>query len=107
MPKQQTDASQIKPDVLATVRLLSTKEGGRHTYAAHVLGCIFELDNDLYECRLYFESVGSIAPGGQAEVPIKFLSRDQIATKLKVGLKFNIREGWRLIGEGTIKEVFT
>jgi hypothetical protein len=107
MPKQQTDASRIKPDVLATIRLRSTDEGGRHLPTpAHDFGCIVELDHKLHECRLLLGGVGSIAPGGQADdVPIKFLRSDLIAHQLKVGINFRLQEGNTRIGDGTIKEV--
>lgn len=99
--------SMVRPDVLATVRLLSTKEGGRHLPTpTNFLGCQFYLEADCFDCRLLFEKVGSMTPGQQADVLIKFLTPDIALPRLKVGTAFILREGGTKIGEGVVKEFF-
>lgn len=96
----------LKPDILATVRLLSTREGGRHSPTpTNFLGCLFEIAGEYFDCRLLLESVGSLLPGDQVQIPIKFLSPQLFKDQLQIGQEFNLCEGQRKIGEGKIEEI--
>jgi translation elongation factor EF-Tu-like GTPase len=95
-----------KPDLVARVHFLSAAEGGRTTPTpSNAFGCTFELAGERYDCRLLLESVGSIAPGRQATVPIKVLSRGLLKGLLKVGQTFDLHEGGTRIAEGEIEQV--
>jgi translation elongation factor EF-Tu-like GTPase len=100
--------TEIVPDIVARIRLLSKAEGGRSVPTpAGAFGCIFEIDNDYHECRMLLDRVGHVAPGGEADdVPIKFLLPNFLEGRLHPGKKFNIREGNKKIGEGTVSRIF-
>lgn len=94
----------MTPDLIATVKLYPTGDGGRQgPTPSNFLGCIFEFEGGLFECRLLLTDIGSLAPGQQARVPIKLLSPDLLRGKLHRGDTFRLRES-RPIGEGTIED---
>ena len=95
----------IKPDVIADLRFFSESEGGRQsTTPPDYLGCIFEYEQEKFECRLLLEDVGPVAPGGQVSVPIKFLKPDLVKQRLHVGSSFRLRE-LRPIAEGIVEKI--
>ena len=97
----------VEPDAIAKIRFYSTSEGGRHgPTPENYLGCIFEYQNENFECRLLLSDVGSIVPGAEVTVPIKFLYSGLIRPRLRVGDKFSLRELHR-IGEGEITSVYS
>ena len=87
-------------------QVISTKEGGRRTPTpSDFLSSQLYIGSDGFDCRLLLEHVGSIAPGQQAEVYIKFLNPTLIISDLAPGAKFVLREGGKRIGEGMVKQI--
>ncbi|MEW6643053.1 MAG: hypothetical protein AB1586_21290 [Pseudomonadota bacterium] len=96
----------IDPDIIASVRLFSVAEGGRSIATpGDFLGCIFDIAGDLYECRLLLTQTGSVSPGAQATLPIKFLSPELLRGKLTAGQPFHLREGGNRIGKGIVEKL--
>lgn len=96
---------ELKPDIFASLRVLSTNEGGRRTpIVASVFGCIFEHQGEANDCRLLLEGKGDVWPGQQISVPIKFLFPELARPRLKVGDTFRLIEG-KVIAHGTIDEI--
>jgi|SRR5580658_5080458 hypothetical protein len=95
----------IKPDIIANLRFFSESEGGREsTTPPDYLGCIFEYEQENFECRLLLEDVGPIAPGGKGSVPITFLRPDLLKQRLHVGSSFRLR-ALRPIAEGIVEKI--
>jgi hypothetical protein len=96
----------LLPDILATVRFLSTDEGGRHgPITAPHLGMIMEYGGELWESRLLLHDLGTISPGETAIIPIKFLSPELVKPLLRAGDHFRLREA-RWIAEGVIDKIY-
>lgn len=91
--------------VIATVTLFPTHAGGRRgATPPDKLHCIMFIDGQNFDVRLYFDSVGSMAPGDTARVPIYFLAPDIALPHCAPGKKFILRE-LKTIGDGVIEEV--
>jgi hypothetical protein len=94
-----------KPDMIATVRLYPTEAGGRRgPTPPDMFGCPLEFERDKFDCRLFLQEVGSLAPGATAKVPIAFLFPELIKPRLKVGSRFTLWE-MRTIAEGVVEEI--
>jgi hypothetical protein len=96
---------ELTPDVVATLRLVPSDKGGRHSpIMASGFGCLFEHDGNVNDCRLLLEGTGDVWPGQQLTVPIKFLRPDLVRSRLRVGDSFRLFEG-KVIAHGVIDEI--
>jgi hypothetical protein len=59
----------------------------------------------MFDCILLLQTVGPLAPGTTATVPIRFLSPDLIKPRLATGVRFKLWE-IRDIADGIVDEVF-
>jgi hypothetical protein len=92
-------------DIVAEIDMLASDQGGRLGPTPEgKFNCIMQMDEWNFDVRLDLADVGSLVPGQQLRVPIKFL--DPVSTKLycSVGRKFSLRE-LRKIGSSTIEVV--
>jgi hypothetical protein len=56
----------IKPDIVASLRLYTTAEGGRKgPTPPDTLGCPFEFQGELFDCRLLLDEIGPLEPGAK------------------------------------------
>ena len=95
----------IKPDIMASLRLYTTAEGGRKgPTPPDKLGCPFEFQGELFDCRLLLDETGPLKPGAKTTVPILFLRPDLIKDRLQIGSRFTL---WEMgtIAEGVVKEI--
>lgn len=96
---------QLTPDIIATVYFYSTAEGGRQgPTPPDELACVFALERECFDCRLLLSEVGSLWPGQEASVGIKFLYWDLARPKLTPNLRFYLREG-KVVAEGVIEKL--
>jgi hypothetical protein len=94
-----------QPHLIADLKLLTTEEGGRRTVlSADQYGCPFGFEGEYFECRLDLSNVGPIAPGGHAQVPVRFFHPELVVPRLAPGTSFTLWEG-KTIGLGTVVEV--
>jgi hypothetical protein len=94
-----------RPDVMATVRLLSTEEGGRSSATPpEVFKCVFEFEGEGFDCALLLSEVGPLAPGDETTVPVAFLFPEYVKGRLQRGSRFRLWEG-KHIAEGEILDV--
>jgi len=94
-----------QPDIVATVRLFPTEEGGRTgPTPAEGFACPLEFEGQKFDCRLLLDQAGPLSPGTTARVPIAFLIAENIKPRLKVRSRFTLWE-MRTIGEGTVEEI--
>jgi hypothetical protein len=98
----------INPDILVDVNFYKDREFARKVPTpANFFSCIFVVDGNNYDCRLFLHDVGSIYPGDSKEnVPIKFLCPELVLNKLKLGGKFYLR-AIGVFAEGTVKRIIT
>ena len=92
-------------DIIATVRLYTTEEGGRKgPTPSDVFRCPLEFEGELFDCGLYLDESGPLAPGAEATVPIVFLFPEYVKPRLSVGSRFTL---WEVgtIGEGVVDQI--
>ena len=95
----------MSPDVMAKLSLYPTELNGRESPTpSSRFSFIIDLNDNFHDARAYLEGCGSISPGQQAEVPIKFLDPDTVLPKLQVGDQIPIWEG-REIGQLQIIQI--
>ena len=100
---------------IAKIRLKSSEEGGKSLAIGQGgdFGCpvffkdVAALSEHAYDCRLLLKRIGiTIFPGQTVEnVPIAFLSPEEVFQHLQVGVSFKLWES-REIGEGEITEIY-
>ena len=91
-------------DFTAVIRLLKTEEGGRRNSitTGYRPSLKFEIDDYLTTGYHTIKNKNSVEPGQDAIADIKIVSKDYFAGKLKEGMKFDLLEGNKKIGEGYI-----
>jgi hypothetical protein len=93
------------PDIIAEVHFLPTELGGRKgPTPSERFGCPFLFEGEYFDCVMFLDDVGSIAPGSTATLPIWFLSPSKIKPRLNVGSAFDLWE-LRVIANGTVMEI--
>ena len=94
-------------DIIARVRFFPTSEGGRQGATPEkMFGCPFVFKEEMFDCRLFLEGVGSVSPGDEVEVPIAFLCPNLIKPRLNAGDRFAL---WEMgtIADGEVREVLS
>ncbi len=96
---------QYRRDILATITMFSTAEGGRITPA--LTGYRPQLRYGGYGWSAIHEYIGtdSVDPGQTVRAFLTFMSPEPHVGKLFPGLTFELCEGSRVIGSGTIIEI--
>lgn len=88
------------------MHFFATEVGGRATATpVDKFGCLLVFEDELFDCRLYLDDIGSIEPGQSKEVIIGFLSPDLIISRLKLGTLFHLRDG-NIIAHGVVREIY-
>ena len=94
------------PDALVTVSLLPTERGGRQgPTPAAAFGCIMTIGGQNLDVGFRLEHVGPLRPGMIADLEVNFLDSEHAKNSITVGQEFSLREA-KIIGHGTIKEIF-
>lgn len=96
-----------KADFIATLTYLTTEEGGRQTpaisgYRPQVKFGFSEMQTSGQQT---FIDRKIVYPGDTVEAEIRIISVDHFAGRLKEKMKFDFREGARIIGTGEIKHI--
>ena len=96
-----------KADFIATLTYKTTEEGGRKTaakpgYRPHIK---FDFDEMQTSGQQVFIEREIVFPGDTVNAEIKILSVKHFEGKLKVGMKFEFREGPTVVGTGKIKHI--
>ena len=89
-------------DFTASIRLLSTEEGGRKSPVASGYRPSIRFQFDDYLTTGYHTFTETLEPGKSSIADIKIISRDYFLGKLKEGMLFDIFEGNRKVGNGII-----
>ena len=96
--------NKIEPDIMAKVFLYLTENGGREGPTPdNRLACPMVIQNEMFDCWLLLDGIGSIAPGDTVVVPIIFTMPEIVLDILNPGDKFQLWEG-RIVGEGVVLE---
>ena len=100
-------AVQFAPDLIASIRLYATEKGGRDgPTPSDKLGFLFGVDGEWFDCWMLLQTVGALAPGSSAKVPLVFLNRHLLKNIISVGSRFEIRDG-KVVGEGVVEEIMS
>jgi len=93
--------------VTARIRLLQTAEGGRTSYVHSGYRPNLRF-GDLYtDGALTFLDRQQAYPGDECEARLTLVNPDYVRESLVVGAHFDIMEGPRQVGEGTILSILT
>jgi len=94
-------------DIEATIKFLTAEEGGRNTpiwsgYRGqfHYVG-----DDGVWDAPHEYPDVEKVMPGDSVRAYLAFMSPMEHLNRIKVGLPFEIREGYRLIGNGVVTKI--
>lgn len=94
----------MAPDIYINIRFRETSEGGRKS---PVLGdfyaCPLIIDGEAYDCRLFIKGL-VLQLGHFYEVPVKFLNRDLVISKLVVGKNITLWEG-KEVADGRVSKI--
>jgi hypothetical protein len=97
-----------KADFIATLTYLTPEQGGRSTpvfstgYRPQIK---FDFDEMQTSGQQTFIDRNIVFPGDTVEAEVKIISVDLFAGRLKEKMKFDFREGSRIIGTGEIKHI--
>lgn len=92
---------------IVEVAMLTTEDGGRRgPTPPHQFGCIFQVEDDYFDCRIDLSTSGALTPGQTATVPIAFLHPDDVVPRLSVGTRCTLREA-RVIAHAVVRKVCT
>ncbi len=91
---------------MARVSLLATNEGGRSGALASGYRSLLRFEGSEVDFGFELEldpavGPGGIAPGGSGTARVSFWAADELPS-LSAGQNFELREGTRIIGRGTI-----
>ena len=93
-------------DAILEVSMFSTEAGGRKgPTPPDKFGCLFKLGDQYFDCRLDLSSTGPISPGQKVSVPVAFLYREDVLSRLEVGAFCELHDG-RVIANAVVREVF-
>jgi hypothetical protein len=104
--KAQVDKGEA--DFIATLTYLTSEQGGRSTpvfstgYRPQIK---FDFDEMQTSGQQTFIDRSIVFPGDTVEAEIKIVSVEHFAGRLKEKMKFDFREGSRIIGTGQIKHI--
>jgi len=94
----------MKPDIIISIRFLTTFEGGRETpVQGEFYSCPLFVGGEGFDCRLLLEGQ-RLDLGVIYEVPVKFLYREKTIQKIKPGMVVLLWEG-RNVAEGKVLEI--
>jgi hypothetical protein len=92
--------------IVAKLHFYGTSQGGRKgPIPGPNFGCVFEIEGQSHDCRVFLENAEPIKPGDTVVLPIQFLRPDLVLPKLSVGQKFFLWEGGHR-AEGEVVEIF-
>lgn len=94
----------MAPDIIISVRFLTTSEGGRKTpIQGQFYSCPLFIGDEGFDCRLLLDG-RRLDLGENYEVPVKFLYRDKALPKMRSGAEVYLWEG-RSIAKGQIVQI--
>ena len=94
----------MTPDIIISVRFLTTAECGRETpVQGQSYSCPLFIGDDGFDCRLLLDG-RRLDLGENHEVAVKFLYREKALPKMKTGAELHLWEG-RNIASGEIIQV--
>jgi elongation factor Tu len=95
--------------IRAAIRALSTEEGGRRSpiFTKYTPNFNFEpwRNERLNDGRIFLIDQSECAPGEECTVEVEFLFPDALPPAVTIGTPFNMQEGPRVVGTGTVLEI--
>lgn len=95
----------VPDDIEAEIYYLTAEEGGRKTPIYSGYRGQFYYDGNDWDGPQKFKNVEFVDPGSTVKVCIGFIPPDKHHGQIFVGMKFEIREGARTVGKGTVTKI--
>jgi translation elongation factor EF-Tu-like GTPase len=95
----------IPHDIEAEIYFLKLEEGGRSTPAFNDYRPQFYYEGHDWDARHVYPDVNQVNPGDTVRAYLGFLSPAEHWGKLYPNMKFEIREGARIVGRGKITQI--
>lgn len=95
----------IPHDIEAEIYFLKPEEGGRSTHAFNDYRPQFYYEGHDWDSRHVYPDVNQVNPGDTVRAYLGFLSPAEHWGKLYPNMKFEIREGARIVGRGKITQI--
>jgi len=89
----------------ATIRFLTTEEGGRRSPTYSGYRPQFYYDGIDCDAEHEYPDAEIVNPGDTVRTHLRFLRPEVHVGKMYVGMPFKIREGSRTVGEGTVTSI--
>ena len=95
------------PDFIADLHYLTPEQGGRKTaaFTGYFPLVKFSFSKYMNGGKQNFINKEIVNPGENVKAEITLISADPFKNCLKVGFKFDVMEGSRIVGKGTIIEI--
>jgi elongation factor Tu len=88
--------------VKAKIRMLTTGEGGRSSPAASGYRPNLRFGDIYTDVSITRQDRQHLAPGEECNATVVFANADQVREYLQVGVEFDVTEGGRRVGAGTM-----
>lgn len=89
----------------AEIRFLTAEEGGKSKPARSGYRPQFHYGGRDWDAVHEYPDTSEVMPGQTARALLSFLSPDEHRGRISVGMPFEIREGQRVVGRGTVTRV--
>lgn len=89
----------------ADIRFLTAGEGGKTKTIRSGYRPQFHYDGRDWDAIQEYPDVEEVAPGRTVRALLSFLSPDEHRGRISVGMPFEIREGRRVVGHGTVTKL--
>jgi hypothetical protein len=94
----------MNPDAIIDVRFKTTDEGGRKTpVVGNYYSCPLFVDGEGFDCRIFLGNQ-KVELGEWYQLPVKFLHREFVISKLSPGKPISLWEG-KDVANGKVLEV--
>lgn len=95
----------LPDDIEAEIYYLTAEEGGRKTPIFTGYRGQFYYNGNDWDAPQKFKDVEFVNPGGTVRACIGFVSPNKHHGQISVGMKFEVREGTRTVGKGTVTKI--
>jgi translation elongation factor EF-Tu-like GTPase len=92
-------------DIEATIRFLSTEEGGKTRPVFDDYRPQFYYDGRDWDAPQEYPDVSEVRPGDTVRAYLAFLSPQCHLGKIYEGMKFQVREGAKVVAEGEVTRI--
>ena len=93
------------PDIEAEITFVPTEQGGRKSLAFSGYRPQFYYDGHDWDAMHEYPDLESVSPGQTVRTLLRFLNPEMQVGRLHPGMKFEIREGARVVAHGKVTKI--